>query len=100
MSADARAAVVLDEDGELAGASGTSRGPELAELAAELAEAVDAAAPIPPPEQMEAQVEGGAVYLVQRPQWTLAAVARRSALSSLMFYDVRAVLSELEASAA
>jgi hypothetical protein len=46
---------------------------------------------------MEAQVEGGAVYLVRRPSWTLAAVARRSALSSLMFVDVRAVLGELEA---
>jgi hypothetical protein len=96
MSADARAAVVLDADGELAGASGTPRGPELAELAAELVEAVDAAAPAGSPEQMEAQVEGGAVYLVRRPRWTLAAVARRSALSSLMFYDVRAVLLELE----
>ena len=100
MSADTRAAVVVDPAGELAGASGDPRAPELAELAAELLEALDAVAPAGPPEQMEAQVEGGAVYLVRRRQWTLAAVARRSALSSLMFYDVRAVLSELEASAA
>ena len=41
-------------------------------------------------------MDGGAVYLVRRPEWAIAAVARRQALSSLMFYDLRALLSELE----
>ena len=95
---DARAVVVLDSGGELAGSSESDeeRSRALAELAKELVEAVDAAAPGEPPEQVEAQVDGGAVYMVRRPDWTLAAVARRQALSSLMFYDLRAVLSELE----
>jgi hypothetical protein len=95
MSEDARAAVILDAGGELAGASGTDRASDLASLAGELLEAVDAAAPGEPPEQVEAQVEAGAVFVVRRPDWTLAAVTRRSALSSLMFYDIRAVLGDL-----
>jgi hypothetical protein len=95
MSEDARAAVILDARGSLAGASGTDRAPDLASLAGELLEAVDAAAPGERPEQVEAQVEGGAVFVVRRPDWALAAVTRRSALSSLMFYDIRAVLGEL-----
>jgi hypothetical protein len=98
LARDARAAVVLDSAGELAGSSESDdeRSAELAELAKELVEAVDAAAPDGPPEQVEAQVDGGAVYVVRRPDWTLAAVTRRQALSSLMFYDLRAVLSELD----
>ena len=49
-----------------------------------------------PPEQVEVQVPGGAVFASRTPRWTLAAVARRGALSSLMLYDLRAVLGELE----
>jgi hypothetical protein len=98
LARDARAAVVLDSGGELAGSSeqDEERSRALADLAKDLVEAVDAAAPGEKPEQLEAQVDGGAVYLVRRPDWTLAAVARRQALSSLMFYDLRSVLSELE----
>ena len=98
LARDARAAVVLDGRGELAGSSESDgeRSRVLAKLAKELIEAVDAAAPDGPPEQMEAQVDGGAVYLVRRADWALAAVARRQALSSLMFYDLRSVLMELE----
>jgi hypothetical protein len=44
-------------------------------------------------------VEGGAVFLVRRPRWTIAAVARRTALSSLMLYDLRAALDGLEGEA-
>jgi hypothetical protein len=97
MSADARAAVVLDADGALAGVSGVPDGSGLAELTSDLLEAADAAAPDGPPAELEAQVEGGAVFLVRRPRWTIAAVARRSALSSLMLYDLRAALEGLEA---
>ncbi len=71
----------------------------LAELARELFAAVDRASRpegVDPPEQMEAQVEGGAVYASRTPRWILAVVARRTALSSLMLMDLRAVLAELE----
>jgi hypothetical protein len=94
---DARAAVLLDAEGEAVGSSEEGeRGTRLAQAARELFEAVDAAVSGDPPEEVEAQVEGGAVFLVRRDQLALAIVARRSALASLMFYDARAVLSAVE----
>jgi predicted regulator of Ras-like GTPase activity (Roadblock/LC7/MglB family) len=101
LSADARAAVLLDAAGSLAGAHGVGEesSRELGELAARLFEAVDRAhrdIPGGPPEQVEAQVERGTVYASRTPRWTLAVVARRGALSSLMLMDLRAVLGELE----
>jgi Roadblock/LC7 domain len=101
LSADARAAVLLDAAGSLAGFHGVSseRSDELAALARELFDAVDRAdrdIPGGPPEQVEAQVEGGTVYASRTPRWTLAVVGRRAALSSLMLMDLRAVLGELE----
>ncbi len=101
LSSDARAAVLVDAAGSLAGAGNLDpeRGRALGELARELFDAVDRA-PRPdgvdPPEQVEAQVEGGAVFASRTPRWTLAVVARRAALSSLMLYDLRSVLAELE----
>jgi hypothetical protein len=97
LSADARAAVLLDAAGSLAGSSelDPERARELGELARELMEVVDAASG-EPAEQLEVQVPGGAVYASRNPHWTLAVVARRTALSSLMLWDLRAVLAELE----
>jgi Roadblock/LC7 domain len=101
LSADARAAVLLDAAGSPAGFHGVpaERADELAALARELFDAVDRAdrdIPGGPPEQVEAQVEGGTVYASRTPRWTLAVVGRRAALSSLMLMDLRAVLGELE----
>jgi predicted regulator of Ras-like GTPase activity (Roadblock/LC7/MglB family) len=104
LSADARAAVLLDAAGSLAGAHGlpSEDSGQLAELARRLFEAVDRAhrdIPGGPPEQVEVQVEGGTVYASRTPRWTLAVVGRRAALSSLMLMDLRAVLGELEGGA-
>jgi hypothetical protein len=101
LSSDARAAVLVDAAGSLAGASDIDpeRARALGEKARELFEAVDRAprpAGVEPAEQVEVQVEGGAVFASRTPRWTLAVVARRSALSSLMLYDLRAVLAELD----
>lgn len=101
LSTDARAAVLLDAAGSLVGSSedDPGRARELGELARELFEAVDRATrdwEVEPPEQLEAQVQGGAVFASRTPRWTLAVVARRAALSSLMLWDLRAVLAELE----
>jgi hypothetical protein len=101
LSTDARAAVLLDAAGSLAASHGLPKesSGEVAELARELFETVDRAhrdLPGGPPEQVEAQVEGGTVYASRTPRWTLAVVGRRAALSSLMLMDLRAVLGELE----
>ena len=101
LSGDVRAAVLLDAAGSLAGAGGdgSEDARALGELARQLFEEVDRATrdwDPDPPEQVEVQVAGGAVFASRTPRWTLAVVARRAALSSLMLYDLRAVLGELE----
>jgi predicted regulator of Ras-like GTPase activity (Roadblock/LC7/MglB family) len=101
LSADARAAVLLDAAGSAESVHGVpaGRAEELAKLARELFEAVDRAhrdIAGGPPEQVEVQVDRGTVYASRTPKWTLAVVARRAALSSLMLMDLRAVLGELE----
>jgi predicted regulator of Ras-like GTPase activity (Roadblock/LC7/MglB family) len=101
LSADVRAAVLLDAAGSLAGAGGDGAedARTLGELARQLFEEVDRATrdwDTEPPEQVEVQVPGGAVFASRTPRWTLAAVARKGALSSLMLYDLKAVLGELE----
>jgi hypothetical protein len=101
LSADVRAAVLLDAAGSLAGASDDDHdhGRQLGELARRLFEEVDRATrdwEAEPPEQVEVQVPGGAVFASRTPRWTLAAVTKRGALSSLMLYDLHAVLGELE----
>jgi hypothetical protein len=101
LSSDARAAVLLDAAGALAGSSDLDpeRARMLGDLARELFEAVDRATrdwDAEPAEQVEVQVAGGAAFASRTPRWTLAVVARRGALASLMLYDLRAVLGELE----
>jgi hypothetical protein len=101
LSSDVRAAVLLDAAGSFAGASDDDHdhARELAELARRLFEEVDRATrdwDAEPPEQVEVQIPGGAVFASRTPRWTLAAVARRGALASLMLYDLRAVLGELD----
>ena len=101
LSSDARVAVLLDAAGSPAASSETDpeRARALADLTRELFETVDRATrdwEPEPPEQVEVQVPGGAVFASRTPRWTLAVVARRAALSSLMLWDLRAVLGELE----
>ena len=101
LSADVRAAVLLDAAGSLAGACNDDHdsAPALGELARRLFEEVDRATrdwDAEPAEQVEVQVPGGAEFGSRTPRWTLVAVAKRGALSSLMLYDLRAVLRELE----
>jgi predicted regulator of Ras-like GTPase activity (Roadblock/LC7/MglB family) len=101
LSADVRAAVLLDAAGSLASASeeDSERARKLADLARRLFEEVDRATrdwDTEPPEQVEVQVPGGAVFASRTSRWTLAAVAKRGALSSLILYDLRALLRWLE----
>jgi predicted regulator of Ras-like GTPase activity (Roadblock/LC7/MglB family) len=101
LSGDVRGAVLLDAAGALAGASDddVDHARELGELARRLFEEVDRATrdwDTEPPEQVEVQTPTGAVFASRTSRWTLAAVARRGALSSLVLYDLRAVLGELE----
>jgi hypothetical protein len=98
MSADVRAAVLLDPAGGLIAASDPDpdRARRLAELAYELVLAADGASDTPT-EQIEAQVDRGAVFAVRSARHTLACVVRRLALPALILYDLRQTLIDVEA---
>jgi hypothetical protein len=91
LSQDVRAAVLINAVGSLVAAS-PEGGEGLADLVRELVAEADAAADSPAA-QLEVQVERGAVFLTRDPHYVLAAVTRKAALSSLMLYDQRVLLS-------
>ena len=82
--------MLVDRDGRLAAvdAGHADSGEELAELARELLERADAA-------QVEVSTGAAIVYALRTESWTLAVVAGRFALSSLVFFDMRRALEEL-----
>jgi predicted regulator of Ras-like GTPase activity (Roadblock/LC7/MglB family) len=87
-----KACVLLDANGGLvvADAGHESEGDALAELARELLEG--AGTP-----QVEVSTGTGIVYALRVGDWTLAVVAGRFALSSLVFFDMRQALEGLTA---
>lgn len=96
LSTDIQASVVVSADGRTAATSKPAEtGDRLRELTQELFERADAA-----DSQVVTQVEvstgDGAVYAVRDERWTVGVVTGRFALSSLMFYDLRSVLGDLE----
>jgi predicted regulator of Ras-like GTPase activity (Roadblock/LC7/MglB family) len=96
LSTDIKASVVLSADGRTAAASKPGEtGDRLRELTQQLFERADAA-----DSQVVTQIEvstgEGAVYAVRDERWTVGVVTGRFALSSLMFYDLRGVLGDLE----
>ena len=98
LSTDIRAAAVLDESGAVAAQSGFDEGStdELRELVADLfRHAAEAAGDEPAPGQVEVALPEGWVYAYRDHGWTLAVVAGRFALSSLMFFDLRMVVRDL-----
>ena len=98
LSTDIRAAAVLDGGGSVAAQSGFDTGtPEqVQELVGDLFDgAAKAAAGDPPPGQVEVSLPDGSVFAVREGDWTLAVVAGRFALSSLMLFDLRMVIRDL-----
>src|SRR5262249_25029817 len=100
LSTDIKASVVLSADGKQTAASKPGEtGERLRELTVELFELADAA-DSEVVTQVEVSTGDGAVYAVRDERWTVGVVTGRFALSSLMFYDLRAVLGDLEGKAA
>lgn len=105
LSAEVRACLLLDERDALvaAGSAHEAAAPRLRELALELLEQAALAASatgLPEPAQVEVSTGDGIVYALRERGWTLAVVAGRFALSSLVLFDMRRVLLELEPAAA
>jgi predicted regulator of Ras-like GTPase activity (Roadblock/LC7/MglB family) len=90
LSTDIEAVVVLDKDGALAAATGDDdeRKDRMRELVTALLDQAGV-------EQLEVQTAEGSVFAVRGSDWTVAVVAGRKPLSSLMFYDLRNVVSDL-----
>ncbi len=99
LSADVRAAVVLEPDGSLAASHPDERGigEPMRELALALLEGANRAeAGDDPPAEVEVSTPAGAVFVVREGGGrALAVVAERLALSSLMRYDLRRILTDL-----
>src|SRR4051794_10970938 len=95
LSTDIESVVVLDREGKVAAA--TAEDGERRERMRELVEALldGAARAVPGSDQLEVQTAEGSVFAVRGDDWTVAVVAGRKPLSSLMFYDLRNVLSDL-----
>jgi len=86
-----RACVLLDRDGQLVAVDSghEADGESLAELARELLGRAGTG-------QVEVSTGAGIVFALRGERWTLAVVAGRFALSSLVFFDMRCALEELE----
>jgi hypothetical protein len=95
LSTDIRAAVIVDASGDLAAVTGDDddRGEKMRTLAIELLEAAAEAGQ--GVDQVEAVTGDGSVFAVRGQAWTVAVVAGRQPLASLMFYDLRNVVRDL-----
>jgi predicted regulator of Ras-like GTPase activity (Roadblock/LC7/MglB family) len=97
LSTDIKASVVMSTDGRTAAASRPGdQGDRLRELTQELFAKADVA-DSQPVTQVEVSTGDGGVYAVRDDNWTIGVVTGRFALPSLMFYDLRNVLGDLEA---
>jgi predicted regulator of Ras-like GTPase activity (Roadblock/LC7/MglB family) len=100
LSTDIKASAVVSADGRTAAASKPGvAGDRLRELTRELFERAETADDRPV-SQVEVSTGDGAVYAARDENWMIAVVTGRFALSSLMFYDLRSVLGDLEGKAA
>ena len=97
LSTEIEATVVLDSGGRLAASTvdDEERAERLRELAVGLLDRAAEAAPGAGVDQVEVTTAEGSVFAVRGSKWTVAVVAGRKPLASLMFYDLRNVVSDL-----
>ena len=96
LSTDITAAVVVNSQGDVAAVTGDDeeRGEKMRTLALELLDAA-AESGVEGVDQVEVVTAAGSVFAVRGDSWTVAVVAGRQPLASLMFYDLRNVVKEL-----
>jgi hypothetical protein len=97
LSTDIEAAVVLDAGNRLAAATGDDdeRKERMRQLTIELLDNAARVVPESGIDQLEVTTSEGSVFAVRGKDWTVAVVAGRKPLSSLMFYDLRNVVADL-----
>lgn len=97
LSTDIHAAVILDRAGAVAASSGAAEdeGERIGRLVGELfTQAGEGVC------QVQVTTGEGGVFALREHGWTIAVVTGRLALPSLTFFDLRSVVSDLEARAA
>jgi predicted regulator of Ras-like GTPase activity (Roadblock/LC7/MglB family) len=101
LSTDIEATIVLDRDGRIAAASDDDddRKERMRELFVALLDRAAEALPEAGVDQLEVTTAEGSVFAVRGSDWTVGVVAGRKPLASLMFYDLRNVVSDLGQSA-
>jgi hypothetical protein len=97
LSTDIEAAVVLDRGAQVAAATGADdeRKARMRGLVVELLDRASEVTPDAGVDQVEVTTSEGSVFAVRGSDWTVAVVAGRRPLSSLMFYDLRNLVSDL-----
>src|SRR3954447_6872719 len=97
LSTDIEDIVVLDRERRIAAASDDDddRSERMRELFVALLDRAADALPGSGVDQLEVTTQEGSVFAVRGNDWTVGVVAGRKPLSSLMFYDLRNVVSDL-----
>jgi hypothetical protein len=99
LSSDIRVALLLDPEGGLVAASPQSPPGAVAKLAGELSREVGRVFGEGEAVEIDASCEGGTVFLIRSSQDAMVCLTDRSALPALIFYDMHAVLTDLDRAA-
>lgn len=100
LSSDIRMAVLLDRDDALVAAAPQPPPGRLAELAGELSREAGALFDSEgEPVEIDAVCEGGTLFLIRYAEGAMVCLTDRSVLPGLIFYDMHAVLTDLDRAA-
>jgi predicted regulator of Ras-like GTPase activity (Roadblock/LC7/MglB family) len=100
LSSDIRMALLLDPDGGLIAATPHPEPDRIGALARELsAEAAAAFGGGGDPVEIDAVCEGGMLFLIRSGEGAMLSITHRSVLPALIFYDMHAILTDLERAA-
>jgi predicted regulator of Ras-like GTPase activity (Roadblock/LC7/MglB family) len=103
LSADIRGALLLDRDGRLLATAGHLPPDDLSGVAGRLAEAARALSPDgdgQPAIEVDVFSEGGVMFLLAEGELLMSCVTNRGVHPGLIFYDMHAVLRDLDRAAA
>jgi hypothetical protein len=100
LSSDIRMALLLDAEGGLVASAPQPPPGRLSELAGELSREAGALfAGAGEPVEIDAACDGGAVFLIRSEEGAMVCLTDRSVLAGLIFYDMHAVLVDLDRAA-
>jgi hypothetical protein len=100
LSSDIRMAMLLDPDGGLVAAAPDPGRDRLAALAGDLSREAEALfGGDGHPVEIDAVCEGGTLFLIRSAEGAMVCLTDRSVLPALIFYDMHAILIDLERAA-